>query len=130
MKRTYTPAQVAARLAYTREWRKRNKAKIDAWESANRLRRNRRRLKLARARRETEAARHRANYRKHRQMRREASRAYRRKRIAANPNFYRERNREWALRNPTYASEIYHRRTLRLSMHKFASVLAANRGAA
>ena len=77
MTRKYNAEQTAARLAYTREWRKRNKDKIQAWEDANRVKRNRQRKMLARKRRDTEAARYRASYRKHRAKQRAASKAYR-----------------------------------------------------
>jgi hypothetical protein len=125
--RKYTAEQNAARLAYTRAWRKRNREKIRAYDTATA---NRRR-KLARKRRSANREKLRMQAlmwsRKHRAQRRAYSRAYRAKQLALNPNWAREKMQAFGKANPTYWTEAGQRRRLRVAWRKFTSTCAANR---
>lgn len=117
--RTYTAEQTAARLEYTRQWRKRNQDKI----RANELRYAKRRTKLARARRRAKRdlirSQNRAWRLRNRKLLAARRRAYAAKRLAADPNWNRERMQRFIEKNPRYWSEIAKRRRLRLAWLKF-----------
>lgn len=129
MARHYTAEQKAARLAWTRAWRKRNAAKIRAWEDGYRDRRRR----LARKRRKANPEKFRRQAliraRRYRAKRAAYTRQYRQQQLARNPNWARERMQAWTRKRPGYWSEVAKRRRLRLAWQKFTQTCARNRRA-
>lgn len=127
MTRHYTPEQTAARLAYTRAWRKRNKERIKAYDAAYRPRA----AMLAKRRRKANPEKYRkqalAWSRKHLAKRARYQREYRRRQLAKNPNWNRQRWLTLVSNNPNYQREYRKRKQLRDAWQRFSKTCALSR---
>jgi len=106
-----------------REWRARNKDRIKAYMLATRAHRAR----YARKRRKLEPEHIRDINRRYRARHREAQIARGRAWRLANPERQRARMKAFVAANPSYHRQWQKNNRLRKALHKFATVLAANR---
>lgn len=125
--RKYTPEQTQARLEWTRQWRARNEAKIQAYEATY----GPRRTILARKRRKADPEKYRKQARDQARKRAAAhalrARLYRTRQLASNPAWNRNRMQRWTAKNPGYWSDIAKRRRLRSAWRAWAATCAASR---
>lgn len=126
--RTYTPEQMAARRAASAAWRARNRDRVEAYNQRPDVRK--RRAKWARARRREDPMPSRkatmAYAERDRERRIAQGRAYRERKLAANPNYFRDKCRIYRATRPSY-EKARRARQLRKRWLRWARTCAASR---
>ena len=125
MTRRYSPEQTAQRLAYTREWKRRNAERVRAYESRPEVKARRAKLRRRRYRADPDKFKRwsQATRERYRQQLRDRQRAY----AATHRDQRAQAARLWRRQNPDYYRARRERRKRETARATWATTCAASR---